>query len=422
MQLPNFSVVIAQGDAVGKTIDAANKGMDSVTGLWSSITGAMGGQIGEFLPKFLGAAIILVVGWLIAKGVKWLLTNVIQKTGAGRKMSSWMGGSADEVAVSDGFGTAGFWTVMLFVAIACLRALDLDQVSEPLVGLLNKFFSFLPNVIGAGAMFAVAWLVATLAKFGVSKGLAVADIDNRLKLQPGTLTNSLPMAMFCFILLFFLPGILGALNIPELSGPVQGIVEDILNFLPNLLSAAVIIAITYFIAKLLGTLVTNLLGGIGFNNVPKELGLMSDTSNMSMQPSEMAGKGAFIVTLLLGISQAIENLQLEMVSNFFQEGWEFAMPVLIGMVILAVGLWLANLARKAISGSKMKNADLMSQIAFAAIMVLTGVVALKRMGLADGIIDVAFAAIIGGFALAGALAFGLGGRDAASRFLDKQVK
>jgi hypothetical protein len=91
------------------------------------------------------------------------------------------------------------------------------------------------------------------------------------------------------------------------------------------------------------------------------------------------------------------------------------------LCLLAVGLWLATMARKAIASSKMKNADMMSTIAFAAIMVLTGVVALKKMGLADGIIDVAFGAMIGGLALAAALAFGLGGRDAAAKFLDKRV-
>lgn len=97
---------------------------------------------------------------------------------------------------------------MMFVAIACLKALDLDSVSEPMTGLLNKFFAFIPNAFGAGILFAVAWLIATVAKVGSMSALEAADVDARLKLQPGTLTNSLPMAAFSLILLLFLPGVL----------------------------------------------------------------------------------------------------------------------------------------------------------------------------------------------------------------------
>ena len=143
---------------------------------------------------------------------------------------------------------------------------------------------------------------------------------------------------------------------------------------------------------------------------------------METEPAQLAGKASFVVVLLLGISQAVEVLQLEMVSNFVKEAWAFAVPVLVGAVMLAVGLWLANLAKSAITASKMANAGTMANLAFWAIMVLTGVVSLKKMGLADGIIEPAFVAIIAGMSLAGAIAFGMGGREAAAKFLDKRVK
>lgn len=404
---PTF--ILAEGDATG------------IAGIWNRITGSMGTQLGDFLPKLLGAAVILVIGYIIARIIRWVVTNVINRTGLASKLGQFTGSTSSGDAGA-GFGIGAFWIVMLFVAIAALNAMGLDSVSEPLGDLLSQFFAFLPKIIGALAIGAVGYLVATMAKFGVNKGLTLGNVDERLKLNPGTLTNTLPMAAFCFILLFFLPNIFGALEMKELSEPVSEMVSKIINFLPNLLSAGIILAIFFFIAKLASTLLSNVLTGVGFDKVPQHLGLMSDTSSLGATPSQMAGKASMGVILLMGVSQAVKNLNLEILSNVFAEAWEFGVPVIIGVVILAIGLWLANMAKKAVSSSGMQNSAMVSNIAFAGIMVLTGVIALKKMGLAGQIVDLGFGLTLGGIALALALSFGLGGRDAAAKFLDKKVK
>ena len=403
--------------------NAASETLSSVGGMWSDITGSMGPQLGEAIPKLIAAAVILVLGYIIARIIGWIVSSVINKTGVGNKLGAALGsGPKSKKGVGAGFGTGAFWITMMFVAIACLKALGLDSVSEPLNDLLKQFFGFVPKIIGAAAVGAVAYLVATLAKIGVHKGLTLGEVDSRLKLAPGTLTNSLPLAAFCFILLFFLPGIFSALQMPELSAPINDMVAKILAFLPNLLGASIILAVFFMIAKLASTLVTNLLGGTGFNNIPQHLGLASSNSELSANPSELAGKASMGVILLMGVFQAVEMLKLDIVSNFLKEATEFAAPVAIGVVILAVGLWLANMARKAVKASSMANADSVAGIAFTAIMVLTGVIALKRMGLAGEIVDLGFGLALGGIALALGLAFGLGGREAAAKFLDKRMK
>ncbi len=417
------SVTNVAGDAGGAAAGAAKETLSTFSNMWSDIGGTMGPQLGEFLPKLLGAIIILVVGYIIARVIGWIVSSVINRTGIGDRLGPMLGNTSGSTSnVGSGFGTGAFWITMLFVAIACLKALGLDSVSEPLNDLLKQFFGFIPKIIGAAAVGAVAFLVATLAKIGVHKSLTLGDVDNRLKLAPGTLSNSLPLAAFCFILLFFLPVIFGALQMKELSGPIQEMVDKILGFLPNMLSAGIILGIFFLIAKLASTLVTNLLGGTGFNKIPQHLGLVSKDAPLAMNPSEMAGKASMGVILLMGVSQAVEMLNLEIVSTFFKEAADFAIPVVIGVVILAVGLWLANMARKAIQGSKMANGEYVSNIAFTGIMALTGVIALKRMGLAGEIVDLGFGLALGGVALALALAFGLGGREAAAKFLAQRMK
>ncbi len=412
--------LIAQG-ALDSASGAAKDTANMVGGMWSNITGSLGSQVGDFLPKLLGALVILVIGYIIAKVIAWIITNVINRTGVGNKLGKYLGSGTSSNA-GKGFGTGAFWVTMMFVAIACLKALELDTVSEPLTNLLNQFFGFVPKIIGAAVVGAVAYLIANIAKIGVHKGLTLSEADTRLQLKQGTLTNSLPMAAFCFIMLMFLPVIFGALQMKELSGPVEGIVKQITDFLPNMISAGIILAVFFFIAKLASTLITNLLSGTGFNKFPQHLGLMSDTSTMASPPSELAGKASMGVILFMGVAQAIKILKLDMVSGFFNEAVEFAVPVIIGVAILGVGLWLANMARKAVAASNMANSASVSNMAFGAIMVLTGVIALKKMGLAGEIVDLGFGLTLGGVALALALAFGLGGREAAGKYLANKMK
>ena len=402
---------------------AAKDTFSAVGNLWSDISSSMGPKIGEYLPKIVGAVIVLVLGYIIAKIIGWIVASVINKTGVGNKLATTLGNGIEKSkkgGVGAGFGNGAFWITMVFVTIACLQALGLENVSAPLNGLLDQLLGFLPKVIGAAALGAVAYLIATLSKVGLQKGLTLGEVDSRLKLAPGTLTDSLPMAAFCFIMLLFLPGIFGALQMPELSGPIKDMVNQILAFLPNLFGASLVLGVFFLIAKLASTLVTNLLGGTGFNNIPQHLGF--STANLSANPSELAGKASMVVVLLMGVSQAVKLLKLEVVNNVFNEATEFAFPVIIGVLILGVGLWLANMARKTIQSSTLANADTSGTAAFSAIMVLTGFIALKRSGLAGEIVDLGFGLALGGIALALGLAFGLGGRDAAAKFLDRRMK
>ena len=416
----SLPTLYAQGASVTDTVSGAvGDAGGMLSDLLGGMSGAMGPQLGEFLPKLIGALVILIVGYIIAKIVGWIVSRVINKTGIGDKLGPLLGAqTTKKTNVGAGFGKGAFWIMMLFVAIACLKALGLESVSAPLGDLLGKFFDFLPKLIGAIAIGAVSFLVASIAKFGVHKGLTLGDVDNRLKLAPGTLTNSLPLAAFCFLLLITLPAVFGALEMEGLSGSIQGIVDQILGFLPNLLSATIILGVFFLIAKFASTLVGNLLGGTGFNKIPQHLGF---TGSLAAEPSELAAKASMGAILLMGITQAVKMLKLDVVSDVFNEVYEFGIPVLIGVVILGVGLWLANLARAAVQGGK-NGSESTGNMVFTAVMVLSSIIALKRMGLAGELVDLGFGLALGGVALALALSFGLGGRAAAAKFLEQRLK
>jgi hypothetical protein len=96
----------------------------------------------------------------------------------------------------------------------------------------------------------------------------------------------------------------------------------------------------------------------------------------------------------------------------------FAAQVILGLIIFAIGLYLSNLAAKVIQASKAAQAGLLAMAARVSILVLAGAMALRQMGLANDIINMAFGLLLGAIAVAVALAFGLGGRDIAARKLE----
>ena len=85
----------------------------------------------------------------------------------------------------------------------------------------------------------------------------------------------------------------------------------------------------------------------------------------------------------------------------------------------SIGLYLANLASKAIRSSASAQASLVSIIARVAILVLAGSIAIRYIGLANEIVNLAFGLILGAIAIAVAIAFGIGGREVAARKLEE---
>jgi hypothetical protein len=92
------------------------------------------------------------------------------------------------------------------------------------------------------------------------------------------------------------------------------------------------------------------------------------------------------------------------------------------LIIFAIGLYLANLAATTITATGTAHAGFLSLAARIAIIVFAGAIGLQRMGLANEIVNMAFTLLLGAIAVAGALAFGLGGREIAARELDGWIE
>jgi hypothetical protein len=125
-----------------------------------------------------------------------------------------------------------------------------------------------------------------------------------------------------------------------------------------------------------------------------------------------------LVGILLFASVAATNvLALPALTEVMQGLLKLFGQILSGLVVFAVGLYLANLAAQLVSSSGGPQAQLLARTSRVAIVIFTGAMALQQIGVAPSIVNLAFGLLLGSVAVAGAVAFGLGGREVAAEQL-----
>jgi hypothetical protein len=370
----------------------------------------------------LKALAILVVGWVVAKGVSIGTKKILDKTELDNKLAAKItGGKTAGVAIEAGVGRFVYWLIMLFVLMAVFEALGLTIVTEPINAFVTKILGFLPQVLAAVVLAAIAWAVASVLRVVVANLLGAFQIDAKLGEKAGdemkkvSLAATLADSVYYLVWLLFLPQIIDALQMEGLS-PVKEMVGQILGFLPSLFGALIIFFLFYVVARIVQRLATSLLAGIGFDRLPEWLGLGAPRSGPG-SASAIAGYVILAILLFLGGVQAFKTLGLDTVSTLAEQLLAGLFNIVVAVVIFGVGLFLSRVAYKAISPSGEGQSALLGNVARIAILIFTGAMALFRAGLASDIVTLAFGAVIVGLALAAALAFGLGGREEAAKIV-----
>ena len=453
-------------------------------------------QIAGFIPKILGAAFLLAIAWVVATIVKTIVTRGLGALNIEQRLGLT---SADtgNFSLTDTLGNALYWFIFLLFLPAILNALNLNGTLEPVQGLLNEILALVPNILGAIIIAAVFWFVATIVKRIVTNLLAATGVDNigrkfGLGRTAGSQSLSSIIGTIVFVLIL-IPGIISALEqlqIAAISDPATDMLNQVLDFVPKLFAAAIVLGLFYVAGRFVSEFVSNILSNVGFDNIGQWLGVSSGTTGSqvpstrtrssdepidlgmsgdrdttiigttgtdtiggstssfgtdrpiggtssfgtdqptmiqtdstmgSKTPSELIGLICWIAIMLVGTLTAVDILQIAALAAVVAVILEIAGQVLIGIVIFAIGLYLANLAFNLILSSGASQSRLLAQCARIAIVTLVGAMALNTMGIAPNIVNLAFGLILGGIAVAIALAFGLGGREVAREELKSWV-
>jgi hypothetical protein len=482
--------------------------------------------LGPYLLNIAIAIGILIVGWLLAVVARAITRWVLHRSGLDRRLSSVSGspGEAGAVNITTWVSRAVYYLILLLVLVVVLQQLQLTVAAESIQVFLDEIFRFLPSVFWAGVLLLVAWIVASILRFVITRGLKTARLDDWLTKQAevdtpeaGSVSETLGTVVYWLIFLVFLPAIIGVLGLQGLLEPVQAVVTEILGALPGIFGAGIIIllgwiaariirqvvsnllagagldafgerwgvqealgsqklssvvgtvvyvlilvpvaiaaldaleidavsqpaseilttvlaavpaifaallllAVAYFVARAVGGFVTNALTGIGFNNVLSWIGLGGTEGAAGQSPSQIVGYVASLGIMLFAVIEASNLLGFGIVAELISEFLVAAGGMVAGVVIFGLGLYFARIADRVIRGTGGSQAHLLAPVARVSIVVFSSALALRQTGIAQDIVNLAFGIVLGAIAVAAALAFGLGGRDMASKEIERWLK
>jgi len=386
--------------------------MDYLTTLGDSLSQTMGG----ILPGILGAVVVLVIGLILASVVSRLVKSAFRKTNVDERLAAKMDFSFN---IGDFIAKIVHYVLVLFVLLLVLEMMGLTSVLDPLRDMLGKFFGAIPNLIQAGLIGFIGYVIAKICSEMVSLiSDPVESFSSRIGFEnPRSLVNVLKQVVFIFIFLPMLIMALDALGMESISRPISDMFSNMLNAIPNIIAAAIIIGVFYFVGRFLVGFLTDLLRNLGVDSFPQKLGFGSVLGTTSM--SVIIGNVVFFFLMFAGVISALEKLEMHTITTILNDVMHIAGRVFFGLVILIAGSFVANLASRAMASS---DAWLASLVKFAVLGIFLAF-ALHTMGIAQSIVNMAFGFTLGAVAVAFALSFGLGGREAAGKqmqqFFDK---
>lgn len=383
----------------------------------SSPFAALLAQITTYLPHLLAGAILSVVAWVLATVLRALTSKMLATTTLDERLAT----EAGMEPMSANMGNVAFWLVILLFLPAILGAFQLQGLLEPVQGMVDRALSMVPDIFAALVIGFVGWLLARVLRGLVSNLLAAAGAD-RLGTCIGldeTVKLSRLAGMLVFILVFVpsLIAALDALKIEAVSAPAISMLDQFFGAVPSILAAAVILGVTWFVARFASGLVARLLAGVGFDLLPAKLGL-GHAIGEGQTASALVGRLVLFFAMLFAVVEAANRLGFGQISELVTMFVQFGGDILLGAVILVAGFWLANLAAEAINRASGEHTSGLARIARVAILGLVIAMGLRAMGIADDIVNLAFGLGFGAVAVAVALSFGLGGREAAGRQME----
>lgn len=394
-----------------------------------------------YMPNLLGALAILVVGWLIALVIAAAVRMLLKKTTLDQRLASVVVGEekAPALPVERWVSRGVFYLIMLFVVVAFFQVLGLTQITEPLNELLTRLFEFAPRLIAALVLFLIAWVVASVLRMLVTKALGASKIDEKLaqevseaKEKKVSLVKPLGEAVYWVTLALFLPAILDALALEGPLEPVTAMFNRIMEFVPNLFAASLILLGGWLIARIVQRIASNVLAAAGLDALSERVGLAAVLGKQKL--SNLVGLVIYVLILIPALIASLNALAMDAITRPASEMLEkilAALPNIFGAFLViaiayvvgrVISTLVANLLRGAgfnailsrlgvgreVTEGKATPSEVVGYIALVTILLFASIEAARLLGF-DLMADlVSKFMVFAGHLVVGIIIFGIG--------------
>lgn len=372
-------------------------------------------MFGPQLMTALKALLIFIIGRWVAKAVSKLVQGGLSKSQLDNRLlgDRKVAGASPEAFIAK----IVYYLLLVIVLMVVLETLGVHNVLDPLKEMVGEFFGYIPNIIAAGVIGFAGYLIANIASELVGAGGgALEKYSNKLGFNENMdIAGIIKKVVFLIIFVPILIAALDTLNIDAISGPAKDVLGSFMSAIPNIFLAAIILGVFYFVGRFVTSFLYELLKGLGTDDYSQKLGI-SGVIGESTSLSNIASKLAFFFLMFTGVITAMDTLGFASLSGLLNNLLEMSGQIFFGLIILAVGNWISNLAFTALS--KSEDGAFVASLARYAILALFLAIALNTMGIAGNIVNLAFGLTLGAIAVAVALSFGLGGREAAGKTME----
>jgi hypothetical protein len=280
-------------------------------------------EVAVYLPHLVAGTVLLLIAWIAAVALRGIVNRVLDSSGLDEKISATAGMRPMRASV----GNMLYWLVFLLFLPAILDAYNLGGLLDPVRIMVAKALSVLPNVFAAFVIGFIGWLLGKVLAGLTTNILAAAGADRgaqRLGLDPKLRISQIVGTLV--LILVFVPALIAALDVLSLeaiSRPATDMLGKFLAAVPNIVAAALILGVTYYVAKFAAGLLARLLAAVGFDSLPERLGL-ANVFTGGMQPSRLVALIVLVVAMLFATTEAANRLEFtqvrDLVALFIRSG------------------------------------------------------------------------------------------------------
>lgn len=369
-------------------------------------------------PRILVALAIILLTHVVAKLVQRAISRVATAP-AWKRTHISAEGSAAVLAQA---GKLGYWLVWLFGFLVALQPLELGEVVMPLNILLSEIGAFLPRLIGATAVLFVGIALSKILRELGAGAVALLPVDRMLCPVDATIAERTRVrtsfALACGVavqLLILLPIALASIDILGITAvtvPLRQLLAAILQAVPNLIGASLILVAAFAIGRWVAKAAEDFLSGIGVDEAAAAIGLGGDR----VSASRIGYHVVLVAIMLFAFVEASRLIGLAFVSDAASAIVALGGRMAFGAALIVAAFGLARIVARFLRDNGSERAGVLAGYLIIGVGLTMG---LSFMGIATQIVTIAFAVVLGAAALAFAISFGLGGRQTAHEMLQE---